>query len=132
MGASETINYKTTPDWGGAVRKLTGLGVDHIVEVGGAGTLGQSLKAIKVGGHIALIGVLSGAGETNPMPILMKNVKVQGIYVGSRGMFESMNHAIGLHKMKPVIDRVFPFEKAREAYAHLESGVHFGKVVIAV
>jgi NADPH:quinone reductase-like Zn-dependent oxidoreductase len=133
LGASVGLNYKKTPDWGQAVRDLAGgQGVDHIVEVGGAGTLGQSLKAVKVGGHIAMIGVLTGGGEINPTPILMKNVRVQGIYVGSRAMFEAMNRAISLHKLRPVVDRVFPFAQARDAYAHLESGSHFGKVVIRV
>ena len=84
MGASDGINYKETPEWGDKVRELSGSGVDHVVEVGGAGTLGQSLRAVKVGGHIAMIGVLTGAGETGVTPILMKNVRVQGIYVGSR------------------------------------------------
>jgi NADPH:quinone reductase-like Zn-dependent oxidoreductase len=133
LGASDGINYKTTPEWGQAVRELTeNRGVDHIVEVGGAGTLGQSLKAVMVGGHIALIGVLSGGGEVNPTPILMKNIRVQGIYVGSRGMFEAMNRAITLHHLHPVVDRVFPFEQTRDAYAYLESGAHFGKIVIRI
>ncbi len=133
LGASEGINYKTTPEWGEVVReKAEGIGVDHVVEVGGAGTLGQSLKAVKVGGHIALIGVLTGGGEVNPTPILMKNIRVQGIYVGSRAMFESMNRAIELHQLRPVVDRVFPFDDARGAYRHLESGAHFGKVVVQV
>ncbi len=109
-----------------------GAGVDHVVEVGGAGTLGQSLQAVKVGGHVAMIGVLTGAGETGVMPILMKNVRLQGIYVGSRAMFEDMNRAISLHKLRPVVDGVFPFAEARDAYAHLASGGHFGKVVIRV
>ena len=95
LGASDGINYKTTPEWGDKVRELTGgRGVDHVVEVGGAGTLGQSLRAVRMGGQISLIGVLSGAGQVNPMPILMKNVRVQGIFVGSREMFEAMNRAI--------------------------------------
>ncbi len=133
LGASDGLNYKATPDWGKAVLGLTGgLGVDHVVEVGGAGTLGQSLRAVKVGGHVAMIGVLTGAGEAGVTPILMKNVRVQGIYVGSRAMFEDMNRAIGLHKLRPVVDRVFPFAEARAAYAHLASGGHFGKVVIRV
>jgi len=133
LGAAEGVNYKTTPEWGAVVRDLTnGQGVDHVVEVGGAGTLGQSLKAVKVAGHIALIGVLSGGGEVNPTPILMKNVRVQGIYVGSRAMFEAMNHAIALHQLHPVIHHVFAFEQARDAYSLLESGTHLGKVVVRI
>ncbi|MGO9470694.1 MAG: zinc-dependent alcohol dehydrogenase family protein [Isosphaeraceae bacterium] len=133
LGASDGINYKTTPDWGKKVRELTaGLGVDHIIEVGGAGTLAASLRAVRLGGHIALIGVLSGAGEVNPMPILMKGVRVHGIFVGSRAMFEAMNRAIEVNQLRPVIDRVFAFDQAQEALKHLESGAHFGKVVIRV
>jgi NADPH:quinone reductase-like Zn-dependent oxidoreductase len=133
MGASDGINYKTTPDWDVATRNLTeGKGVDHVVEVGGAGTLPRSFKAVKVGGRIYLIGVLTGGGEVDPRPLLMKNIRLQGIYVGSRAMFEAMNRAIALHKLKPVIDRVFPFEQAPDAYRHLESGAHFGKVVIKI
>ncbi len=133
LGASDGINYKTTPDWDVAARNLTeGQGVDHIVEVGGAGTLPRSMKAVRLGGHIALIGVLTGGGQVDPMPLLMKNIRLQGIYVGSRAMFENMNRAIALHKLKPVIDRVFPFDQAVAAYQHLESGTHFGKVVIRV
>ena len=128
MGASDGINYKSSPDWEKPVRALTGLGVDHVVEVGGAGTLEKSMKAVRAGGTISLIGVLTGAtGEINPRAILMKNIRVQGIYVGSRAMFEAMNRAIALHKLRPVIDRVFPFADAVEAYRHMESGAHFGK-----
>ena len=131
MGAADGINYKTTADWDRRVRELTGgVGVDHVVELGGAGTLGRSLKAVRTGGHISLIGVLTGGGEVNPMPILMKNVRVQGIYVGSRQMFEEMNRAIALHSLRPVIDRVFPFEQAREALHHMESASHFGKIAL--
>jgi NADPH:quinone reductase-like Zn-dependent oxidoreductase len=133
MGASDGINYKTTPKWGDKVRELTGgRGVDHVVEVGGAGTLPQSLRAVRTGGHLALIGVLSGYGQCDPVPILMKAVRVQGIYVGSRAMFEAMNRAIALHQLRPVVDRVFPFAQAVEAFRYLESGAHFGKVVIRV
>ena len=135
LGASDGINYKTTPDWDVAVRNLTqGRGVDHVVEVGGVGTLSKSMKAVAMGGHISMIGVLSGGVPTpfEVFPLLMKSIRIQGIYVGSRQMFENMNHAIALHKIKPVIDKVFPFEDATAAYKHLESGVHFGKVVIAV
>jgi NADPH:quinone reductase-like Zn-dependent oxidoreductase len=132
LGASDGINYKSTPEWDKRVRELTGeVGVDHVVEVGGAGTLPRSLRAVRMAGHVALIGVLTGgSGEVNPLPVLMKNVRVQGIYVGSRAMFEAMNRAIALHRMRPVVDRVFPFAEAREALRYLESGAHFGKVVI--
>jgi NADPH:quinone reductase-like Zn-dependent oxidoreductase len=131
LGASEGINYKTTPEWGDKVRELTGgRGVDHVVEVGGAGTLGQSLRAVRMGGQISLIGVLSGGGQANPMPILMKNVRVQGIFVGSREMFEAMNRAIAAHGLRPVVDRVFPFAEAAEAFRHMEKAGHFGKICI--
>jgi NADPH:quinone reductase-like Zn-dependent oxidoreductase len=132
LGASDTINYRTTPEWGDVVRKLTSGGVDHIIEVGGAGTLNQSLRAVRTAGHIALIGVLAGYGDCNPVPILMKAVRVTGIFVGSRSDFEAMNRAIELAAMKPVIDRVFPFEQALDALHHLESGSHMGKVVIRI
>jgi NADPH:quinone reductase-like Zn-dependent oxidoreductase len=130
LGATDGINYKTTPEWGERVRELTGgVGVDHVVEVGGAGTLAQSLRAVRVGGRISLIGVLTGgSGQVNPLPILMKNVRVQGIFVGSREMFEAMNRAIALHRMKPVVDRVFAFHEIREALRYLESGAHLGKI----
>ena len=132
MGAADGINYKATPEWGQRVRELTaGRGVDHVVEVGGAGTLGQSLRAVRLGGRISLIGVLSGAtGQVNPLPVLMKNVRVQGIFVGSREMFEAMNRAITLHRIRPVVDRVFPFAEAPAAFRYLESQAHFGKIVI--
>lgn len=132
MGASDGINYKATPDWDRRVRELTGRrGVDTIVEVGGAGTLPQSTRAIKIGGYIALIGVLTGGGEFNPMSLLMKNIRLQGIFVGSVRMFDSMLRAIETNLMHPVVDRVFPFDQAVEALKYLESGSHFGKVVIA-
>ena len=131
IGAAETINYKNTPDWDRAVLALTGKkGVDHIVEVGGAGTLAKSLNAVRTGGHIALIGVLSGAGEVNPVSILMKAIKLHGIFVGSREMFEAMNRAIEINKLKPVIDKTFSFGQTREALKYMESAGHFGKIVI--
>jgi NADPH:quinone reductase-like Zn-dependent oxidoreductase len=133
LGALEGINYKNTPEWGHVVRELTdGVGVDHVVEVGGAGTLGQSLRAVRMGGRISLIGVLSGGGQVDPTPILMKNVCVQGIFVGSRAMFEAMNEAIAQHRMRPVVDRVFRFGELPDALRHMERGAHFGKIALAV
>jgi NADPH:quinone reductase-like Zn-dependent oxidoreductase len=98
--------------------------------VGGAGTLARSLKATCLDGRISLIGVLSGAGDINPMPILMKSICVKGIFVGSREMFEAMNRAISWSKLRPVVDRVFRFEEAREALRYMESGAHFGKICL--
>jgi NADPH:quinone reductase-like Zn-dependent oxidoreductase len=133
LGAADGINYRTHPDWDKRVRELTGgQGADRIVEVGGAGTLPKSLRAVRLGGYIALIGVLSGGGEFNPISVLMKNVRLQGIFVGSRLMFETMLRAIEANALKPVVDRVFPFDRAIEALKYLESGAHFGKVVIVV
>jgi NADPH:quinone reductase-like Zn-dependent oxidoreductase len=89
------------------------------------------MKAVKFGGQISLIGVLTGGGgQVNPIPVLMKNIRLQGIFVGSREMFEAMNRAIVLHDLKPVVDRVFPFEEAVEAYRYMETAAHFGKVAI--
>jgi NADPH:quinone reductase-like Zn-dependent oxidoreductase len=134
LGASDGINYKNTTEWEEKARELTGgVGVDHVVEVGGAGTLGKSLRAVRTGGRISLIGVLTGGGgQISPLPILMKNCRVQGIYVGSRAMFEAMNRAIALHQLRPIVDRVFPFAEIAAALRHLESGAHFGKVCIRV
>jgi NADPH:quinone reductase-like Zn-dependent oxidoreductase len=133
MGASDLINYKTTPNWDARVLEVTaGAGVDHVVEIGGAGTLSKSINAVKSGGVVSLIGILSGAGQIDPMPLLFKNARIQGILVGSREMFEAMNRAMAVNHLHPVIDRVFPFDHAADAYRHLESGAHFGKVCIAV
>jgi NADPH:quinone reductase-like Zn-dependent oxidoreductase len=132
LGASDGINYKETPDWDKQVKELTGgSGIDRVVEVGGAGTLTKSLRAVRIGGQISLIGVLTGgSGEISTAAILMKNVRVQGIYVGSREMFEAMNRAITLHKLRPIVDRVFPFEEVPEALRYMESGAHFGKICV--
>ena len=132
MGAATTVNYRTTPEWQEAVLAATeGRGVDHVVEVGGPGTLPRSIEATRLGGRISLIGVLT-SGEVNPTALMRKTINLQGIYVGSRAMFEAMNRAIAAHAMRPVIDRVFDFNDARAAYEHLASGAHFGKVVIRV
>lgn len=133
LGADETINYRETPEWGKAARALTGgAGVDHVVEVGGAGTLDQSIRAVKPGGTISLIGVLAGgAAPVNLTPVLMQNIRVQGVFVGHREAFEAMNRAIAHHGLRPVVDRVFPFAQAREAFDYLSSRQHLGKVCIA-
>jgi len=132
LGASDGINYRAVPEWEEKVRELTsGVGVDHVVEVGGAGTFAKSLRAVRTGGTISLIGVLTGnAGQVNPVGILMKSVRVQGIYVGSREMFEAMNRALALHQLKPVVDRVFALSEIREALRYMESAAHFGKICL--
>jgi NADPH:quinone reductase-like Zn-dependent oxidoreductase len=133
MGADHVINYIATPEWDRAVRDFTGgIGVDHVIEVGGAGTLPLSLKAVRRGGHIALIGVLAGGGEIDPRFIFLKQVRIQGIYVGARQMFEDMNRALATSQIHPVIDRVFPFTEAPAAYSYLETGAHFGKVCVTL
>jgi NADPH:quinone reductase-like Zn-dependent oxidoreductase len=132
LGAAEGVNYRQHPDWQHEVLRLTGgRGVDHVVEVGGAGTLARSVEATRIGGQVHLIGVLT-SGEINPTPILRRNTILRGIYVGSRQMFEAMNRAIALHKIAPVIDRVFDFEQAQDAYRYLAAQSHVGKVVIRI
>jgi NADPH:quinone reductase-like Zn-dependent oxidoreductase len=132
LGASDGINYRQHPEWQNEVMALTnGRGVDHVVEVGGAGTLARSVESARIGGQVHLIGVLTG-GEINPVPVLRRNTILRGIYVGSRQMFEAMNAAITQHKIKPVIDRVFPFEEARAAYHYMKGQTHVGKVVIRI
>ncbi|HKP11061.1 MAG TPA: NAD(P)-dependent alcohol dehydrogenase [Blastocatellia bacterium] len=131
LGASETINYQKTPDWDKEVAVLTSrFGVDHVIEVGGAGTLSKSLNAARVGGHVALIGVLASGGSFNPISVLMKGVRLQGVFVGSRQMFEEMNRAIEANHLRPVIDRTFAFDEVADALRYMESGSHFGKIVI--
>jgi len=133
IGADAVINYKTTPDWDKPVRQLTnGVGVDHVVEVGGAGTLPLTSKSVRRGGHIALIGVLAGRGEFDPRLMMLKSARLQGIFVGSREMFEEMNRAIALGRLRPVIDRVFEFGELPEALSYMASGAHFGKICIRV
>lgn len=131
MGAKAGTNYRTDPDWDRWARQQTdGRGVDVVVEVGGAGTLDRSLRAVRTGGHVALIGVLAGPGSFNPVAVLMKAVRLQGVFVGSRLMFEDMNRLIAGEGLRPVVDRVFPFAEAPAAFRHLEGGSHFGKVVV--
>jgi NADPH:quinone reductase-like Zn-dependent oxidoreductase len=132
LGAADGINYRFVPEWGQLAHELSGgEGVDLVVEVGGAGTLPQSLRAVRRGGRISLIGVLTGAeGGINPRPIVMKKVRLQGIFVGSREMFESMNRAVTASGLHPVVDRVFPLGEVREALRHMEQGAHFGKICV--
>jgi NADPH:quinone reductase-like Zn-dependent oxidoreductase len=134
LGLDAGCNYKERPDWSKWVIETTGsLGADRIIEVGGAGTFGQSLRAARVGGMVAQIGVLSGAAVTDSLaltPILHKLLHVQGIYVGSRAMFEQMNAAIAKATLRPVIDRVFGADQVQEAFLHMQSASHFGKIVI--
>src|SRR3984957_4500844 len=134
LGAVFGINYKTTPDWDKVALEFTGgLGVDHVVEVGGAATLTRSFGALRAGGKVTLIGGLSGgATELNPGLIFSRRANVQGISVGSTQMFEAMNRAVEANAIKPVIDKVFPFAEAKAAYHHMASGAHFGKIVIRV
>jgi len=132
MGAEAVIDYRASPDWDQEALKLTGgRGCDIVVEVGGAGTLPRSFMAARLGGRIAVIGLLSGMAQVDPMPILRRNLRVQGLYVGSRQMFDAMNRAIEAAALKPVIDKVFPFAQAKDAYRHLKSQQHFGKIVIS-
>jgi NADPH:quinone reductase-like Zn-dependent oxidoreductase len=131
LGADETINYRKTPDWDKEVLRLTdGIGVNQVVEVGGAGTLPKSVQAARIGGLVAVIGVLASGSGLDPVRVLMKSLRVQGILVGSRRMFEEMNRAIILKRLRPVIDRTFAFEQAREALEYMASGSHFGKIVL--
>jgi NADPH:quinone reductase-like Zn-dependent oxidoreductase len=133
-GASGLVNYKRTPDWEKEVLGLTsGRGVDVVVEVGGAGTLGKSYQAVGFNGKIALIGVLAGpAGDTHPHPLMFKGASLHGIFVGSRAMFADMLTAMTVNRIRPIVDRAFPFEQAVDAYRYQMAGAHFGKVVIAV
>ncbi|MCA9612567.1 MAG: NAD(P)-dependent alcohol dehydrogenase [Myxococcales bacterium] len=129
LGAVDVIDRTTHPDWADEVVRRHGE-VDHVIEVGGAGTLAQSFRAARHGGRVALIGVLSGFGTTAPAPILLRSLRVDGIYVGSVAMFERFARAVETAKLRPVVDRVFAVEETKAAFEHLASGRHLGKVVI--
>jgi NADPH:quinone reductase-like Zn-dependent oxidoreductase len=134
LGAAHTINYKTTPEWGKRVLELTdGRGVDHVVEVGGPGTLPQSIRAARIGGHIALIGVLTGrAGEVPTALLMAKQQRLQGLIVGSRrdqADFVRALEATGIH---PVIDSTFALAELADAFRHEASGAHFGKICVTI
>jgi len=134
LGADVVHNYKTNPEWDEWALTQTGMrGVDKVIEIGGAETLNRSIKATRFGGHIALIGVLTGtSGEIHTVQILRKGIRLDGIYVGSREMFAQMLAEIERVQLKPVIDSIYDFEDTHSAFQRLESGRHFGKVVIRV
>jgi NADPH:quinone reductase-like Zn-dependent oxidoreductase len=134
LGADVTINYKSTPDWGKKARDITRHGVDLVVEVGGVGTLNESIRATRIGGTIAFIGVLAGppSAELRISLMVMQQQRLQGVTVGSAEDLQSMVDAIAVNHVKPVIDRVFPFEQAKGAFSYMASGAHFGKVAIAL
>jgi NADPH:quinone reductase-like Zn-dependent oxidoreductase len=133
MGASDAINYKRTPDWEKEVIRVTGRGVDCVIEVGGGGTFARSVQSLARGGKVCLIGFVAGReGDTNPFPLMYKAGSLHGIFVGDRDMFEEMNRAVAVNQLQPVIDRVFPFDDAKQAFAHHASGQFVGKVVIAM
>lgn len=134
LGADATVNYRSTPEWQHEVRALTGgRGVDAVLEVGGKGTLQRSIDSAAMGGTIAIIGGVSGfAGEFDPFALITGAKRLSGIYVGSRGMAEDLSRFVGVNRIVPVVDRVFGFGQAREAYDYLDAGAHFGKVVIQV
>jgi NADPH:quinone reductase-like Zn-dependent oxidoreductase len=134
LGADFGVNYRDVPEWGARARELTGgAGVDQVIEIGGAGTLQQSLRAVRMGGRVHLIGNVAGTVAEVPLTLIfMQRVRVQGILVGDRESFEAMNRAIAHHRLRPLIDRVFPLAEARAAFEHMAEGRHFGKVVVRV
>jgi NADPH:quinone reductase-like Zn-dependent oxidoreductase len=134
IGAQHTINYRQQPEWDKKVLEITGgRGVDLTLEVGGGDTLAPTLRATRAGGEVSIIGVLSGLeSKLNLGPVLHHSLSLHGIYVGSREMFAQMNQAIERQQLRPVIDRIFSLAQAAEAFRHLESGRHFGKIVIRI
>lgn len=132
LGADEVVNYKSTPNWGKHIREATG-GVDLALEVGGAGTFEQSIEALRFGGELSLIGVLAGIrAELSLYGLMHKRLTVHGIYVGSVAMFERFVQALDATKLRPIIDKTYSFADLKDAYAHLESGEHLGKVVVQI
>jgi NADPH:quinone reductase-like Zn-dependent oxidoreductase len=132
LGADSAINYHQVPEWGRAAREASGgVGADFILEVGGGGTIEQSMKAVRIGGHIAIVGVVAGPGAGfNPAALIGNSAKLQGVSVGSREMFEAMCRAIEQHAIQPVVDKVFPWTQARAAFEAMAAGEHFGKIVL--
>jgi NADPH:quinone reductase-like Zn-dependent oxidoreductase len=134
LGADLTLNYRSTPDWGKKAREWSRHGVDLVVEVGGVGTINESIRATRIGGTIAFIGVLAGppASELRLPLMVMQQQRLQGVTVGSVEDLQALADAIAVNRMTPVIDKTFPFDQAREAFAYMASGAHFGKVAIAI
>jgi NADPH:quinone reductase-like Zn-dependent oxidoreductase len=133
LGVHDTINYRSTPEWHEEVRRLTdGRGVNHVIEIGGPGTISRSIASVHPGGIVSLIGMLAQGEKIDPMPILQTGAVVRGVYTGSREIFEEMNRAIVQHELRPVIDRVFDFAEAKSALQTLDTASHFGKIVIRV
>ncbi|MCS6987028.1 MAG: NAD(P)-dependent alcohol dehydrogenase [Sphingomonadaceae bacterium] len=133
LGADHVLNYRTTPGWGAKAAELAGGGVDHVVEVGGPGTLPESITAVRVGGHISLIGVLTGyAGPVPTVQLMAKQVRLIGITVGTRRDQLDMIRAVEATGLRPVIDRHFPLAELGAAFRHQESGAHFGKIVVDI
>lgn len=132
LGADHLVNYKTHPEWSKAVREITqGRGADHVIEVGGAGTFNESLRCIAIGGHVSIIGVLSGAAQNLMIPALIgSNAKIQGISVGNGQQFDAMARAIAVNKIKPVVSHTYAFAQAQDALGAMASQSHFGKIAI--
>lgn len=132
LGADTLVNYRQEPEWSKAVRAATGgVGADMILEVGGGGTIEQSMRAIRIGGHVAVIGVVAGAGNPfNPAALIGNSAKLQGLSVGSREAFEAMCRAIEQHRIQPVVDKLFPWTEAKAAFQAMQAGEHFGKIVL--
>lgn len=132
LGADDVINYRTSPNWGAVALEMTrGVGVDHVIELGGPGTLAQSIEAVRVGGHISLIGVLTGmSGDIPTASLMVKQVRLQGLIVGSRRQQQDYVAALDAAGVRPVIDRTFALDQLTDAFRHLQSGRHFGKICI--
>lgn len=134
LGADEVIDYRKVPNWGREVQGLTqGRGADYVIEVGGAGTLAQSLQAVRAAGRVAIIGVLAGASAPIDLrPIMMRGIRLQGVFVGPRENLEALVRFVAARRIEPVVDRIFALEQAKSAFEHLQAGAHLGKVVVRV
>ncbi len=132
MGADHLANYRQDPEWAKVVRAATGgIGADLIIEVGGGGTIEQSMRAIRIGGHVAIVGVVAGlGGGFNTAALIGNSARLQGLSVGSRDMFEAMCRFIDLHRIQPVVDKLFPWTEVKAAFSAMQGGEHFGKIVL--